>query len=446
MGWRWGNAVMLDRAALKDLARLTGLRQTDLVPMAPANDPFLADQPARRSAAEWFARLFEQFGFGAGVHLRRIHYRIISAETPIAKPDGSAYENTDQSWKYLVNAGRDARYLGLVSADHFVDRRNPDPVICTPAGVAPATTLDDGELSIAGPLHGFPEAPGYRFETPRGWTPTGPYQVELWCEKTTMNDILLPLCRERCVNLVTGMGELSETATRLLVDRVMATGKPTRIFYLSDFDPAGRSMPLAVSRRVQFALHAASLEVDLRVIPLVLTERQCIALQLPRTPIKETELRAARFEARFGAGATELDALEALHPGKLRRIVDAAINRYSDPDYARIWHRAADEHRHRLRRWNDLLPAVFPELAGLKHRHEGLIEAWAAFERDARITFNAMHEWMRDNPPADFEPPQHRAADELPDEAVLFDSRRDYLSQADAYRAFKAGDDVDSLG
>ena len=434
---------MLDRLSLKELARMTGLRQTDLVPMAPANDPFLADQPARRAAAEWFARLFEQFGFGAGVHLRRIHYRLVSAETPILKPDGTAYGNTDRSWKYLVNAGRDARYLSLVPAEHFVDRRNPDPVIFVTEEAAPTTTLDRGELDIAGPLDGFPALPGYRFDVSSAWRLSSPYLLEIWCEKTTMNDILLPLCQARGVNLITGMGEMSETATRRLIERAVTSGKPVRVLYLSDFDPAGRSMPLAVSRRVQFAIEAGSLDLDMRLIPLVLTEAQCVTLRLPRTPIKDTELRAGRFEARFGAGATELDALEALHPGELHRVVEAAINRYWDPDYVRAWHRAADEYRHVLNRRNDLLWDVFEELPDLRLRHEALTTQWAVFEDDARAVFGAMSKWLADHPPEGFEAPLHREADEPPDDAVLFDSRRDYLSQADAYRSFKIGDDCD---
>lgn len=57
-----------------------------------------------------------------------------------------------------------------------------------------------------------------------------------------------------------------------------------------------------------------------------LCAKQCVELELPRMPLKETELRAAKFEARYGAGATELDALEALHPGKLEELVKEWIN------------------------------------------------------------------------------------------------------------------------
>ena len=434
---------MLDRTSLKELARATGLRQTDLVPMAPANDPFLADQPSRQAAAEWFAALFQQFGFGAGVHLHRIHYRIVSAETPVTKPDGTAYENTERSWKYLINASRDARYLDLVPSDHFVDRRNPDPEIFAAEVEEPATQLDSGDLDISGIPDEFPELPGYRLDGYGRWSPSSPYLLEIWCEKTTMNDILLPLCKARGVNLITGMGELSETATRLLVERAVASSKPARIFYISDFDPAGRSMPLAVSRRVQFLIEKGGLDVDLRLIPLVLTEAQCTEYKLPRIPIKETELRAARFEARFGSGATELDALEALHPGRLRAIVETAIGRYWDPDYPRAWHQAADEYRQKLQRHNDLLWDVFDELPLLQQRYSSLAAQWADFEDDARMTFDAMSEWLEQNPPEEFRPPPHKPASEPPDDEILFDSLRDYLSQADAYRAFKTGIDSD---
>jgi hypothetical protein len=61
---------------------------------------------------------------------------------------------------------------------------------------------------------------------------------------------------------------------------------------------------------------------------VVLNEDQCAEYQLPRTPLKDSESRAADFQARFGEGATELDALEALRPGELRRILTEEIERY----------------------------------------------------------------------------------------------------------------------
>jgi hypothetical protein len=106
-----------------DLKCQTGARKNipDLLALAPKNDPFYAGSPASRQQAEWFARLWEDFGFTTGVHLRRVHYRLVSVETKILKPDGKPYENTLECWSFLGEAGKQARYLRLVDAHAFED-------------------------------------------------------------------------------------------------------------------------------------------------------------------------------------------------------------------------------------------------------------------------------------------------------------------------------------
>ena len=175
-----------------------------------------------------------------------------------------------------------------------------------------------------------------------------PVLVEVWAEKTTMNDVLVPLVRRYGANLVTGAGEMSLTAVHSFLARARAAGVPARILYVSDFDPAGRSMPVAVARKIEFALDGRT-DLDIKLNPIVLTPAQCREYRLPRTPIKESERRGARFESRFGEGATELDALEALHPGALARIVGAEIERYVDPDARWKFDYAASEYRAYLR-------------------------------------------------------------------------------------------------
>ena len=51
---------------------------------------------------------------------------------------------------------------------------------------------------------------------------------------------------------------------------------------------------------------------------------------MPRTPIKDTERRKDKFEQIFGVGATELDALEALHPGELARLLNVELDNWLD--------------------------------------------------------------------------------------------------------------------
>ena len=77
--------------------------------------------------AQWFAELWQRFGFTEGVHLRRIHYRIVRVKPRLLKPDGWPYENTEGCWDFLSAAGKYARYLGLVDAHAFEDHRNPAP-------------------------------------------------------------------------------------------------------------------------------------------------------------------------------------------------------------------------------------------------------------------------------------------------------------------------------
>src|SRR3712207_2991793 len=79
----------------------------DLIVLAPNNDPFYAGTEGQRTMAEWFA---EVFGQTTGAHLRRIHYRLV-ARGDVVRHDGVLYENDQNSWAYLNNASRFARYL-----------------------------------------------------------------------------------------------------------------------------------------------------------------------------------------------------------------------------------------------------------------------------------------------------------------------------------------------
>src|SRR5436309_15833979 len=124
-----------------------------------------------------------------------------------------------------------------------------------------------------------------------------------------MKDLLIPAWQRYGANQQTGSGELSITATLALADRLREVNKPARILYVSDFDPAGQSMPVAVSRKIEYFVRTLGLDLDVRLFPVVLTLDQVQYYQLPRTPIKETERRRFGFEERYGEGAVELDAL-----------------------------------------------------------------------------------------------------------------------------------------
>lgn len=239
-----------------------------------------------------------------------------------------------------------ARYLGLVDPAAFEDHRAPAVIVHVAedqAGVSrvPWVMAYAGVSREEMRLPDFPDPPDYFIMSYEG---RQRYHIEVWAEKSTMNDVLVPLCARYGANLQTGLGEMSITSCfDLIARRLAASERSARILYVSDFDPAGQTMPVSVSRKIEYFIRQQFSSLDVRLIPVVLTVEQVRAYQLPRTPIKETERRKAGFEERYGEGATELDALEALYPGALSRIMEAEIGRYYDSDLVPRVRRARTE-------------------------------------------------------------------------------------------------------
>jgi len=241
------NTYRLYDYPLKQLAESLGRTLGSLTALSESNDPYLAGRARRRDAAEWFARLFaDLFPAARDVHVRRVHYLLVSPGTPVIPPNGKPYENTLDCSQYLGDAARDARYLRLISGDVFVDRRNPEAMINFDGSEYPADLdLISGDVGLnphfqhmySGPRL---ELPDFAFRAPRI---SQRYHVEVWCEKSTMNDILVPLCRSYGINFVYGIGETSTKRCEELIARACSSTRPVRILYISDFDPGGRSMP-----------------------------------------------------------------------------------------------------------------------------------------------------------------------------------------------------------
>ncbi len=433
--------MKIDYETIGALAAEIGCRRDDLIALSSGNDPFYVDVPSRKSAAEWFANQWQALGFQTGSHPRRLHYNLVSQPEPIIKPDGTPYQNTENDWKYLIRSSLAARYLRLIPDGALADHRNDPPIIhCVNLGTAtpkPWVLYENSSYLLA-------DLPKDDLEIP--YLAAGelkvaqPYLVEVWVEKSTQNDILVPLAQKHGFNIVSGTGETSEILARQAVERAISDGRPMRILYISDFDPGGRSMPVALARKIEFWLHQADIDLDITLDPIVLTPDQCERYNLPRTPLKETERRAAKFEDRFGAGATELDALEAIHPGELARIVSDEVGRYIDPTLdsrtnAVRWDfsRKVGEARERVIARYDLTEvqdrytnAVNDYVYEMGEIEQMTDELWPVISAD-----------LKANAPM-FDPahmPQPRPA--TPPAEPLFDSSRDYLTQIDHYRRWQ---------
>ncbi len=230
----------------------------------------------------------------------------------------------------MNKASRHARYLGLINPEDLVDKRNPTPHIhLTPIwdeGPGWHYDLHRERLDRLYPELGNTwrdlvsvetDVTGYLYDEARQ-----PYHVEVWAEKTTMDDILVPLCERLGTNYISGAGYQSITSmVELLRGRVLRLEKPCRVLYVSDYDAAGQNMPKQMARQMEFWIRRYAADCDVRVEPIVMTADQ--AAPYPKAP---------------DTGAVELDAMEAIEPGKLGRIVRENILQFRDTRLAREMH------------------------------------------------------------------------------------------------------------
>ena len=303
-------------------------RVSDTYVMTEDADPFYSGTAGHLEKGQWFGQLWRDLGMPDGTHTRRVHYKANAVGA--LKPDGTPYLNNDRDWKYLQKASATARYLGLLDVEALTDKRSRGVSVGVEASRAPDGTpgveLGDGEWDgWQVPAAGLPDpgvlampaatVTGYGYEVA-----DQPVLVEVWCEKSTMDDVLEPL-RDRLGFNLASDAKGYESITHIVELLRRAEDYPARravVLYISDNDPAGGNMPVQVARHCQF--WAAQLGVDAEVLihPIVLTRGQVEQYGLPQTT----------------DGKTELDALEALRPGVLARIVEAEVEAWRDPELA----------------------------------------------------------------------------------------------------------------
>lgn len=313
-------------AVLKRFARMQGQSIENYLALYRRKDPFYMGTPSHYRQARWVRWIYRLAGSPVPVHVRRLHYLAVS-RPDICRPDGSVYMNSPRDWDLMHHSCKYARYLRLIPYEAFEDRRNAQPIVFSQGWddkTAPAPRwlkLMLSELSdrVAAALVGCQQ----------------PYNVEVWMEKSSILDEVLPVAKEYMANVVCSLGEMSLTAVVALVERVVRSARPARIFYISDFDPAGRGMPLSVSRKLEYLLRRQKAHPQVKLCTLMLTSKQCSRYDLPRTPITRSNRRKARFECYHGAGATELDALAALHPGTISRLLTEALGCYCSLELAK---------------------------------------------------------------------------------------------------------------
>ena len=431
----------MDYENIKKMAQEMGCKVADLFALARGNDPFYIGTPTELKLGQWFADIWQQHSYTHRVSLRRIHYRLFMSVPQGRKPDGSLYENDQKCWRILGKAARAARYLGLVDASLFNDKYNHQPIIYSGDKREELDFwVNDYVGSEQTRLPALPAPPDYLLS---GYEARHPYFIEVWLEKSTMDEELMPVCKKYQVNLIAAKGEQSQTGIVNCIERVRRDGRPAVILYISDFDPAGRSIPLSAARKFEFFHSDGTPNISL--VPIALTPQQCIDYDLPRNKIKKTEKRRGAFEKQFGVGATELDALEVKQPGALADIVRGAIESYRDPTLAARQRECEMELRGAFNDARNLVCRQHAVELDTLHRdyasiRDDIQERLEQFHTKRERVYRVMRDELEAAAPdlGDYPIPEPRPVRGMPD--VLFSSDRDYMQQLAVYKEYQGKD------
>jgi len=386
-------------------------------------DPFTTWGDNHKVRGKWVADYFEQMD--RRIHLRGFHYWLVSLGD-VTKPSGEPYLNRETEWNWLLHSVLMARYQGIGNWQKLIDRKHPEPMdyadyagyTTEPSGGG-VTSIDDviaEELeSVAGNVMDSLVRARYRYPT----TGLGNSVMVMYCEKNTMNEYIEPIAKKYGAIFQPLIGESSLERVEGMARRLDRIGKPVRVFYISDFDPSGRQMPVSVARKFEY--FAEDRALNLKLIPLALTYEQVLEYKLPSVPTKTGDTRAKGFIDKYGDKTTELDALEALHPGELVKIICKALKPYSDP---KLVQNVRDENARILQEITSALAPLRGKLEDvLQHDVEG-----AEFGDVEHSDFlNPAWAYPELNPvPED-------------GDAWLLDTNRSYKAQLRAYKRFKEG-------
>lgn len=317
------------REILESACEDEGASLTDLTVLSPQIDPYRFDTEAGHRDGRWLADQLE-IGYGADkrAHLRGLHYSIV-ARGDVKKPDGETYQNTEKDWNWLADrAAKAARWLGYIPFERIVDERNAPPVIHHKARVEPQSWLSIGldiEIPDADEIEPQPRVSGFIARQA--------FHFVIFGEKSSLEDILLPIARRYEADLYITTGEPSDTLIYQMAKDADEDGRPMVLFTASDCDPAGRQMPVSMGRKLQAFRGLFFKELQFEIVPVALTPDQVktIRPRLPQTPLKEDESRADRWVAAFGVKQTEIDALTTPARSRiLRQMFEDAFSVYYD--------------------------------------------------------------------------------------------------------------------
>ena len=340
-----------------------GVPKRDILFQSPGRDPLNKGTAADHAKAEWFAELWKRAVANRGdddtIHIRGLHYVVVQLEEDVEPPTNckwDRYRNTDTCYGYLADAGVCARVLNYVPLGGITDEKNTQNVVTEYEGhdTEPSVNAFDApEPATAPTVPAVEDTATVTFDTVDEYINRAadriakravgsvsfddalqqPYHVELWSEKALPAAVKRTAKRAGVNAIVEGEGHLSYRVAHDFVERVERAGKPAVVFYLTDFDPAGETMPGAMAAKVSWLDLADVLTHRVTLSRLAVTAEQVAEYDLPREPVEADaaayETLADDFQDRHDGGAVELSALEA-DLDTFRKIVRSGVRSVTD--------------------------------------------------------------------------------------------------------------------
>jgi hypothetical protein len=157
------------------------------------------------------------------------------------------------------------------------------------------------------------------------WAASDSY-VEIWLEKDALSGVILPETSYYDVPLMVARGYASLSFLHSAAEGITEIGRPAFIYHLGDFDPSG----VNAGEKIEQTLRELAPDAEIHFERLAVTPEQILDWNLPTRPTKETDSRAKNFDSKV---SVELDAI---HPARLRKIVERAILRHLPADQVKV--------------------------------------------------------------------------------------------------------------
>lgn len=241
--------------------------------------------------------LNEYSAMGYVLSLRQLYYQLVSRDV---------IPNTVQAYSSIGNLVSNARIAGYIDWAMIEDRSRM--LITPPMWDNPAQIVQAAANSFA--IDRWEDQPNH---------------VEVMVEKSALEGVLIPVCRELGIRFTANRGYSSQSMTYEAGKRLeymLSCGKNVYMLYLGDHDPSGIDMTRDMRERLgMFARYPV--EVD----RLALNMDQVEQWNPPENPAKTTDSRYQAYMIEFGTSSWELDAIE---PATLGNIVRTAVTKLCD--------------------------------------------------------------------------------------------------------------------